>query len=121
MTDKIPSDVVKPSLEYLHQYKISSVEDRGEGWAITFENGAEVENLDPRIDKPEFAEGVALLTTMYDTAATTMVFGRIQMQRGVPQVQDETIVVLNPLEYKLTDPRFDASVYPQRGETPDPA
>src|SRR4051812_13167140 len=116
---KIPNSMLKPSLEYLHQYAVDKVRKNAGGWSIVFENGAEITNTDPRIMGVKLPKGVALLTTVYAKDSTTLIFGRVARKGGQPTVEDEVKVELNPLEYKIIDPRFQDESFPQRGEDDD--
>lgn len=108
---------VKPSLDYLHQYKVTKVTLLKSGFSIHFENGAKVEIHDKaqKADKPELV-GLALVNTMYAGGTVTMQFGTVKRVENKPQVVDEVRVLVKRDEYKITDPRFEEAAWPGRSE-----
>jgi hypothetical protein len=118
MTQEIqPIPGITPSIDYLIQYPVKSVLHMDEGeatWAIEFENGAIVANVDEALaPPPEQIVGLALLTAIYATGDTTLQFGRVDISSGQPTITDEIQIRLNPTKYTITDPRFEGTHYPQ--------
>lgn len=101
-----------PSLDYLHQYPVESVDPMDGGWQISFEGGAVVKVYDGTAGPKDEIEGLVLLTVMLSEGETSLGFGRVVNHE--PEMV--AVVKLDPSSYSITDPRLpDAGEhYPQR-------
>lgn len=71
--------------------------------------------------------GTIFMRPIYSSSETRLQFGRVVREEGQPPVVEKTDEIsVEPTEYRLVDPRFEGTTYPQRGEVeededaPDP-
>jgi hypothetical protein len=101
-----------PSLDYLHEYPVKSVDPMDGGWKISFEGGAVIKVYDGTGGPKDVINGLALLTVTLSEKETSLGFGRTV--NGVTEVV--TTVKLDPSSYSIIDPRLPdvGEYYPQR-------